>query len=203
VESPTNGPDPDERGDEIEEPEEAVPGAELLAADDIEAFRQLFDAYFDRLYRYVMRYLRSAEASRDLVHDVFLEVWRHRRRIGLERDLRAYLYATARNHALDRLKHSKVEDRFRERQAALASELGEVRAPDVESELESRELSAAIQKAIDTLPRRQREVLQLRWREHLSYEEVGKALDISPKTVAIHLSRAFAHLRQALPGLLD
>ena len=152
----------------------------------------------------MFRYLQSGDESQDVVHDVFLQIWRQRRRIGLERDLRTYLYATARNHALDGLKHRKVEQRFQERRAAaLAAEQGAGSAPDPESELEARELAAAIQKAIDTLPRRQREVLQLRWQGLLSYDEVAKLLNISPKTVAVHLARAFQHLRQSLPGFLE
>jgi RNA polymerase sigma-70 factor (ECF subfamily) len=204
VEIPTTGPEPNDGFDEADELEETAARTRQLGAGDTEAFRHLFDTYFDRLYRYVFRYLQSGDESQDVVHDVFLQIWCQRRRIGLERDLRTYLYATARNHALDRLKHRKVEQRFREsRAAALAAEQGIGSAPDPESELEARELAAAIQKAIDTLPRRQREVLQLRWQGLLSYDEVAKLLNISPKTVAVHLARAFQHLRQSLPGFLE
>jgi RNA polymerase sigma-19 factor, ECF subfamily len=200
----TSGPDPDDVAEEADELEETARRAVQLGAGDVNAFRHLFDTYFDRLYRYALRYLRSADESQDLVHDVFLQMWRHRRRIRLERDLRSYLYASVRNHALDRLKHRKVEDRFLERRAAaMAGEDPVADSTDAERDLESRELAASIQRAIDSLPRRQREVLELRWQQHLSYDQVAKALDISPKTVAIHLSRALERLRKLLPGLLD
>lgn len=204
MDKPTTRAEPDDEFDEADEPEETAARTRQLGAGDAEAFKHLFDTCFDRLYRYVFRYLRSAEESKDLVHDVFLQIWRQRRRIGLERDLRTYLYATARNRALDRLKHRKVEQRFQEgRAAALAAEQGVGYAADAESELEAQELSAALQKAIDGLPRRQREVLQLRWHGTLSYDEVAKTLGISPKTVAIHMARAFQHLRQSLPAFLE
>lgn len=202
--SPTGGPGPDDAVDDADELKETARQAAQLGAGDVDAFRSLFDMYFDRLYRYALRYLRSAEEAQDLVHDVFLQVWRHRRRIGLERDLRSYLYASTRNRALDRLKHQKVEDRFIERRtAAQSGEETAADSADAVRDLESRELAASIQQAIDTLPRRQREVLQLRWQQHLSYDEVAKALSISPKTVAIHLSRALQHLRRTLPGVID
>jgi RNA polymerase sigma-70 factor (family 1) len=197
VELPPNGPEPDDEVGETEEREDTTSQAELLGGEDVEAFRRLFDTYFEKLYRYALRYLRSAEEANDLVHDVFLQMWRHRQRIGLERDLRTYLYATTRNHALDRLKRRKVEDRFLER------EQGSVPQEGADAELESRELAATIQRAIDTLPPRQREVLRLRWQQHLTYEEIAKALNISPKTVAIHLSRGLQHLREALPDIAD
>ncbi len=203
MESPRNGPEPDDEVEEADELEEAAGQAELLGTGDVAAFRHLFDTFFDRLYRYAFRYLGSAEEAKDLVHDVFLQVWRHRRRIGLERDLRTYLYASARNHALDRLKRRKVEDRFRDRRAAALAAEEASETLNADSELESRELAAAIQQAIDSLPRRQREVLQLRWQAHKSYDEIAKALSISPKTVAIHLSRGLQHLRRMLPGLAE
>jgi RNA polymerase sigma-19 factor, ECF subfamily len=200
----TSGPEPDDPIEDADEQEDTARRAAQLGAGDVEAFRHLFDVYFDRLYRYALRYLRAPEEAKDLVHDVFLQMWRHRRRIGLERDLRSYLYASVRNHALDRLKHRRVEDRFIERRAAaLAGEDPATDSTDAARDLESRELAASIQQAIDSLPRRQREVLQLRWQRHLSYEDVAKELNISPKTVAVHLSRALEHLREMLPGLLD
>jgi RNA polymerase sigma-70 factor, ECF subfamily len=204
LEIPTTGSEPNDRNDRPDELEETAARARQLAAGDAEAFKHLFDMYFDRLYRYAYRYLQSADESQDLVHDVFLQIWRQRGRIGLEQDLRAYLYTTTRNHALNRLKHLKVEHRFLERRAAaIASEEGAGPAPDPEREMEEVELAAALQRAIDTLPRRQREVLQLRWQNQLSYAEVAAVLQISPKTVAVHLTRAFEHLRQALPRFFE
>ena len=204
MEVSTTGPEPNHESEQADELEETAARARQLAAGDAEAFKHLFDTYFDRLYLYVFRYLQSGEESQDVVHDIFLQIWRQRGRIGLERDLRTYLYASARNHALDRLKHRRVEQRFRDRRAAaLAAGQDITPAPDPESELESRELAAAIQKAFDTLPRRQREVLQLRWQGPMSYNEIARFLGISSKTVAVHLARALQHLRESLPGFLE
>ncbi len=201
---PTTGHEPNDGSDRADELEETAARARRLAAGDAEAFKHLFDTYFDRLYRYAYRYLQSAEESQDLVHDVFLQIWRQRRRTGLEQDLRAYLYATTRNQALNRLKHRKVEHRFLERRAAaIAANEGSGPPPTPEQEMDEVERAAALQRAIDTLPRRQREVLQLRWQNQLSYAEVAALLQISPKTVAVHLTRAFEHLRHALPRFFD
>lgn len=204
VEIPTTGSEPNDDADQTDDLEEAAAEAGRIGASDSEAFKHLFNTYFDRLYRYVFRYLESAEESQDVVHDVFLRVWRERRRIGLERDLRTYLYATARNHALNRIKHRKLDDRFRERRAAaLATEESATLSPSPQSELEARERAAAIQHAVDTLPRRQRQVIELRWHSHLSYDEIASVLGLSPKTVANHVGRALQHLRAMLPGLME
>src|SRR5688572_27830244 len=135
------------------------------AAGDIAGFRRLFEIYFEPLVRYAYRYLHSVDDARDLVHDVFFRVWRDRRRIGIQRDLRTYLYATVRNRALDRLKRQRIEERWVARQDADAVVEGDSTADDI---------VAAMQQAVDMLPPRQREVLELRWERGLSYDEVAR-----------------------------
>ena len=166
-----------------------------IAAGDTDAFRQLFDENFDRLYGFVYRYLPTGEAE-DLVQEVFLRVWRCREALTGAMDLRGYLYVIARQRALDRLRHRTVEDRYL--RARSRPDEPEVASSDPVTELEARELASEIQRAMDILPPRQLEVLRLRWHQHQSYQDIGLALGISPKTVAVHLSRAIAALRNSL-----
>src|SRR5262249_41899165 len=110
-----------------------------VAAGDTEAFRRLFDEHFDRLYRFVYRYIQSAEAE-DLVQEVFLRLWRVRGTLETATDLRGFLYVLARQRALDWLRHRNIEDRHR-----LSLVRSEDRGPDTgdpEAQLESRELAA-------------------------------------------------------------
>jgi RNA polymerase sigma-70 factor (ECF subfamily) len=167
------------------------------------AFRRLFDAHFDELCRYVYRYVQSVEDAKDLVHDTFLRLWRQRSQVDLTGDVRSYLYAIARNQSVDQLRRRQVEARWRQRHAAPELvEHGEAVALDAEQQLASAELSAAIQRAVDALPARQRDVLRMRWQQQASYEGIAAALGISTKTVGVHMTRAIAHLRETLPGLL-
>jgi RNA polymerase sigma-70 factor (ECF subfamily) len=71
-------------------------------------------------------------------------------------------------------------------------------APGPDQELAARETAAAIERAVDALSRRQREVLLLRWHQQASYDEIAETLGISPKTVAIHVGRAIQRLRELL-----
>ena len=78
------------------------------------------------------------------------------------------------------------------------AEGGAALAADPHQEFAANETAAAIQRAVETLPRRQREVLLLRWQRQASYDEIAQTLGISPKTVAIHVGRAIQHLREML-----
>ena len=71
-------------------------------------------------------------------------------------------------------------------------------AADPDQEFTARETAAAIEQAVESLSRRQREVLLLRWHQQASYDEIAETLGISPKTVAIHVGRAIQRLRELL-----
>jgi len=183
-----------ERGSETGTPED---GAGARAAV---AFRQLFERHFAELYRFVYRYVQSAEAAKDLVHDAFLQLWRQREQVDLGgAGARSFLYTVARYRSLDHLRRRRVEQRWQRQYAdPLMEDGGAVPAADPAQEFAANEIAAAIQRAVDALPRRQREVLLLRWQRQASYDEIAQTLGISPKTVAIHVGRAIQRLRELL-----
>jgi RNA polymerase sigma-70 factor, ECF subfamily len=141
------------------------------------AFGRLFGLHFQELYRYAYRYVRSEETAYDLVNEAFLRIWSHRSRVAIGGPTaRSYLYTTVRYQALDHLRRRRIEDQ----------------------ELTARETAAELQQAVDALPRRQRQVVLLRWQQQASYDQIAEALGISPKTVAIHVGRAIQRLREIL-----
>lgn len=164
------------------------------------AFRRLFELHFAELYRFAYRYVQSAEAAKDLVHEAFLRLWRQRAQLDLGGPTaRSYLYTIVRYQALDHLRRRRVEERWRrEYVAPLVTDQGVALADDPDQEFTARETAAAIRQAVEALPRRQRETVLLRWQEQASYDEIAETLGISPKTVAVHLGRAMQRLREML-----
>jgi RNA polymerase sigma-70 factor (family 1) len=175
-------------------PDPAVPDGEDAAFD------RLFTAYYDRLRRFTYRYLRSWEEAEDIVHDVFVRLWARRPELGAIGDPGAYLYTAARNRALSRLKHLAHEERWRTRQRT--RQHGPPAGPSgPEQQLAQNEIAAALQRGLDSLTPRQRDVILLQWRGR-TYDEIGATLGISPKTVSVHVSRALEALRAALAPMV-
>jgi RNA polymerase sigma-70 factor (family 1) len=162
--------------------------------DEAAPFERLFDLYADRLHRHIFHYVRSWETAQDLVQDLFLRLWDRRRQLASVADIEGYLYTAARNRALTYLRQTKLEERW---QGEAAGEVPPAVARGPADDIVSAEIAAAIQRAVDSLPPRQRDALLLQWKGS-SYADIASALQISPKTVAIHLTRAIKHLRQAL-----
>ena len=184
----------DSAPDDTDLPDRAAPG-------DVETFERLFMAYFDPLCRFVRSYVGSWETAQDLVEDVFLQVWLRVRSLEPHRSLKAYLFTTARHHAISYLRRRQVESRYLQQSFPQERDAAEPSVPAlVDQQLVARELTAAIQRAVDALPPRQREVILLKWERQATREEIAQALGIAPKTVAEHFRRALEQLRATLPS---
>lgn len=162
------------------------------------AFDALFRANYPGLCRIATRILGSPAQAEELVQDLFLWVWERCPAIDESTPSRAYLYRAAHNAALNRLRHQRIEQRWREEQ------------PDAESaesppavEFEHDQLLGAVQGAIERLPPRCGLIYTMSRQEGLTYQEIADALDLSVKTIEAQMARAFRLLRKALaPHLL-
>jgi RNA polymerase sigma factor (sigma-70 family) len=63
------------------------------------------------------------------------------------------------------------------------------------------DLQVIIQRALETLSPRQKEIVLLRWRRQLTYDQIGVELGIAASTVSAHMQRAIAQLKVLLPRL--
>jgi len=171
---------------------------ERLRAGDTRALEELFRQQYAPLCRFAERYLRDRAAAEDLVQDLFAALWARRGRLDLRGGLRAYLFASVRNRALNVRKHQLVEsDWQRDESAPEVRVLHRTpRRPD--ELLDERERNSRLRAAIAHLPERCRLVMQLRWQEQLAHSEIAAILGISVKGVEIQLSRGLRALKGRL-----
>src|SRR6478752_8601859 len=143
----------------------AVEGDELalvaaLRADDPDALATLFDRYADRIYNHCFRATGDWTEAEDATATVFLEVWRHRRRVRAhDGSALPWLYGVATNVCRN-LTRSR-----RRRQRAISALPRPVAEPDhaerVTDRVGSTERMQAVLAAVEALPPREREVLGL------------------------------------------
>jgi RNA polymerase sigma-70 factor (ECF subfamily) len=171
---------------------------------DSPAFEGLFLAYYERLVRFVYGYVKTRSAAEEVVQDVFFNIWSHHERWEVQGAVRTYLYAAARNRALNRLRRSDLEQRWAESVADDEDVVAVVpRVPQANERVELVELDAAIRHAIDQLPPRCRETFVLSRQHHLSYEQIAQVMEISVKTVQEQIARALRSLRTSLAIWLE
>ncbi|MEW6753894.1 MAG: RNA polymerase sigma factor [Candidatus Latescibacterota bacterium] len=173
------------------------------ADGDDGAFEALYRRWHPRLVRFASALLGSTAEGEDVAQETFLRLARSRaqlRRAGIDNG-RALLYAIARRLAYTR---SAYQHRWRS-VGAQAEEVKSVLLSTAgttpEELLAAAELGVRIQSAVDELPGPQRELILLRHREHLSYEEMAQVLRCSAPQVKARLHYARKVLRARLADL--
>ena len=136
----------------------------------------------DRLFRVAWCILRSKEEAEDIVQDVMLKVWRDEK--GKVENLSAYCYTMARNLALNRL--VLKDNRSKELEGAYEQEVQE---QPLENIIRTEKMKL-LYRMIDGLPGLQRDVVQLRDMEGLSYRDIAKTLQVTEEQVKVNLFRA-------------
>src|SRR5213080_2525233 len=170
--------------------------ADRIRAGDMDAFEALYRTYWQRLYAFAFRYVRSKEDAEEVAQEVFFRIWRGREHWVPAGAVRNYLYLAVRNAARDRLERAAVARRWRGRVGQVAP------APAMQPDLEAAELVAAVERALAELPPKRSEVCKLRLIDGLSYAQIADRLGISEKTVETQLARGLNSLRGRIPPAL-
>jgi RNA polymerase sigma-70 factor (family 1) len=153
---------------------------EQIAAGDQLAFRKLFDFYARKLTLFAASIIRSSDEAREIVDEVFIKVWRKKADLASVQNLKVYLYTAVKNTSLNYLS-AKARESATEPFDFFDIQLSDNDSP--ERKMITSELSRKIVEAIEALPPRCKMVFKLVREDGLSYKEVGRILNISPKTV--------------------
>jgi RNA polymerase sigma-70 factor (ECF subfamily) len=170
-----------------------------LRAGDERAFDTIFRAWYAPLVRYVESMLRVRADAEEIAQEVLLELWRRRERLAETGSVQAYLFQSARNRALNHVRHARVQQK-----AAPYLARDEAAAARADAEVVEDEIVAAIRAAVDTLPPRCREVFELSRVHGLKQAEIAQALGVTVKAVEAQMARALRTMREQLaPWLPD
>ena len=168
-----------------------------LRRGDEAAFDVIFRRWYEPLCGYASRLTDGdMDEAEDLVQQVFVKLWEQRERLDIAWSLKAYLYKTVHNAALNRLRAATTRSKYLEVNAAQL-ENANVTPDDTASELHER-----LQKALDLLPPQCRHVFELSRFEELKYREIADQLGISIKTVETQMGKALRILRLQLADYL-
>ena len=170
---------------------------ERFQQGDSEAFASLYHAHWQQVFRFSRLYLKSDDDAEDVVQEVFIRLWQIHERIHPDDNFSGLLFIMTRN---------MIFNRFRKRLDPLGFKVSVLAAleasDDIESEISARDLSEYIDRLVDLMPARQRQVFNMSRHEHKSYREIAEELDLSQKTVEAHMREALRFLRDNLALLL-
>jgi RNA polymerase sigma-70 factor (ECF subfamily) len=169
---------------------------EAIKGGDTEAFSDLYNAYFRRIYNFSIRKLGDAAEAEDVAQEVFAAVFSCLDRFEGKSELLVWIYGITRNI---------LNNRLRRRGGMRLVSLEEVPPEASPVDLgpgpaaEARQTLGRVQDAIRDLPRDQRRILELRHAERLAIRKIAEIMDRSEDAVKSSLYRARRTLTAKLP----
>ena len=170
---------------------------------DAKAFASLYRTHWNQVFRFSRLYLKNDEDAEDVVQEVFIRLWQIHERIHPDGNFSGLLFIITRNLIFNRF-HKQINPLSFKVSVLAALESSD----DIESEVSARDLAEYIDRLIDLMPARQRQVFNMSRRvdAHLilgkSYREIAEELNLSQKTVEAHMHEALRFLRDNLALLL-
>lgn len=173
---------------------------ERLNAGDETVLKELFLKYEPRLRGFASIYIPDYPmVVADIVQDCFITLWERRTMIS-DNSLRSMLFKMVRNSCLNHIKHLIVGHHytvnFKNRYKEQLYNLDLFSSAD--HQLLYEELQEEIEKVVDTLPDKQREIFKMSKYAGLSNKEIAKRMDLSVGTVEKHLAKTMQLLRKHL-----
>jgi RNA polymerase sigma-70 factor (ECF subfamily) len=171
---------------------------ERIRAGDEAAFSTLFLRDTPKLYAAATALTGSADVAADVVQSVMHYLWQRRETLVIRGSLLSYLRAATVNASRNALRSAARSRQWAERAAAtLATSVAPSSASDDANEDNIR-LLAVLERAIEALPQRTREIFLLWWGGEFTYQEIAQATGISVKGVERARARALGQLRAFL-----
>ncbi len=162
---------------------------------DIKAFEVIYEMHSSTLIAYGKRLCPDHHLVKDLVQDIFIDIWTRRKSLRDLHTIRYYLFKIMRNR-LAKLHHKTpllVSDDYLSDNDAPFTHSIEFLITQQEASIDQ---SAQLQRAITQLSDRQREAIMLAFYHDFSNDEIAGIMSINHQSVINHLNRALATLRE-------
>jgi RNA polymerase sigma-70 factor, ECF subfamily len=172
---------------------------EKLKDGDEFAFRQIFDLYVRRVYRFVLGYQKNKAEAEDTTQLIFQKLWEKRAVIDPGQSFTSFLFTIAYRTTIDQFRrNARNKSLSWEIMPEQENQVSHLRADDL---ISHQELSSLYQQALEGLPEKRREIFILSRHEGLSNKEIAEKLQLSVKTVENQMTAALSTFREYFGGL--
>ena len=159
---------------------------------DIIAYETLFHNYYSYLCAFATKVILNPEAAEEIVQDFFVKLWENRTDITIDTSVKNYLFRSVKNRCLNHIKHEKVKLQHTE------NVLKNTQNHQTNHQFYEVYLADEIERSIEELPAKRREIFRLSRQEGLKYREIAERMNLSVKTVEAQMGLAIKYLREKL-----
>jgi RNA polymerase sigma-70 factor (family 1) len=158
------------------------------------AFRELFNLYGPRIYRFALAYLKNKPEAEELVQDVFLKIWEKRDHLDPSQNVKAYIYKIAVNCIYDYIRKKNLEKAF----ADFSKQNFQPGSESLWHEVIWNDMLSNLNILVDKMPEQRRIIFLLRMEEGLTNQQIADKLNLSKRTVENQIFRATRFLKSKL-----
>jgi len=163
------------------------------AGGDIDAFGDLYSIYLDPIYRYVFYHVKDKMTAEDITEEVFIKAWKAIDSCkGKEQTFSSWLYRIAHNQMVDKLRSTQKRQAVEVRKQSLPE------TSDIEKEIEARLEWEQTLEAISCLPKKQKQIIILKFVEGMDNREIERITGKSQNSIRVLQMRALSTLCQRL-----
>ncbi|MES2418319.1 MAG: RNA polymerase sigma-70 factor [Bacteroidota bacterium] len=166
----------------------------LRDGNDI-AFVEIYNRYYYLMFVFAYKKLRDEDLAKDSVQELFTKLWIKKESILESGNLAQYLYISLRSRMLNFFAHQKVEDKYL---VELKNHTLKNIVEHTDHLIREKQLTGYIEKQIECLPKKMREVFILSRKEHFSNREISEQLNTTESNVSQHITNAVKILRTKL-----
>lgn len=167
---------------------------------DKEAFSSIYFSHYNSLYQYGVKISGDADMVKDAIHELFLRLWNHRARLGEIHSPRVYLLKAIKRDLIRKLTRGQKQRFLNEADYGVA--IGFSPEEVIMQHEDNHEQQALLLRLLNDLPKRQREVLYLKYYENLSHEEIAGMMDMNYQSVSNLLYRALQNLKGSIKSCI-
>ncbi len=165
----------------------------MTAFWDKQHMAQLYEDYYSPLCRYAFTFVKDKSTAEDIVSETFYTIYSKRSKLSKVERVKSYLFKSVHNNCLYHLREQKEDaynfDLYQEPIADIKNAMDEIIIKEIGTELDQ---------AIEALPEQQRKVFCLKYISKKKNREVAQELNLSIKTIEMHMGLALKTLRKQL-----
>jgi len=166
----------------------------LLKEGDQDAFTEIYNRYWKLIYAHVYKMLRDEDDAKDIVQEVFGNLWLKAATIKTNANVSGLLYIAARNKVFDLIGKNKVRTDYI---GEIASFISDPVNNQVDT-IDEKRIIEILEREIQKLPPKMREIFELSRKDNLSHKEIASKLNISEQTVKKQVQNALKVIKPKL-----
>lgn len=162
-----------------------------LVSGDENAFTEIYNRYWEKLLAVGYYHMLDKQAAEDIVHEIMISLWSRKRDLRIQ-SLNAYLGAAVKFSVF------KAIIRDKKRRELLSSQKFQEHISDIEDKLDAKFLEEYFHGSVQQLPEKAKLVFNLSRNQELSIADIAHKMDLSPKAVEYHMTKALKALKEKL-----